>query len=129
MKLYQVWFSMLVLPAFTEEQVAQYSSMISNFCSIGKQVNERELVRCLLPKEAIDTGQAWLTALGKNPIICDVRDAEGLRYGFELDTEGNVVATPGLTPYPLNEAEHDMYLIEGTSENTSAGWANWYDRL
>jgi hypothetical protein len=127
MSLYQIWFS-INEPNFTEEQIVIYQSLISNFYIIGNTVNNRELVRCLMTKEAIDQGQAWLTALGKEPIICDVRDIDGIRYGFQV-LDNMILPIEGLIPYPMNEFEHDLYMGEGATENTSAGWASWFGRL
>jgi len=128
MKLYQIWFSILVEPAFTEEQARQYQALISNFFIVGNVVNGRELVRCLMTKDAIDAGQIWLESLGREPIICDVIDQAGIRYGYTI-VEGVLTPIDELTPYPLREVEHDLYFDEFTSDNTSAGWANWYERV
>ena len=155
----QIWFTENTKPSFTEENGEEYSQFGTQQCfPVGCEVNGRRLIRSLMPAEKIGDMVDYLNELGKEVIICDVRNQDGTRYGFKrqvesvdpettysivpetyTDEDGNVQE---ITPYPVNEEEHDKHFAEQTctdedgnqqtytpSDNKASGWAGWEDRL
>ena len=148
--MYQIWWSELVEPEFTDEQKETYLELcVPQFYPIGNTVAGRRLFRAVVSREKIDIIMEFVSSAGKKPKICDIRDVNGVRYGeqqvFTVDDEGNetykIVDIPDMTKYSIDNAERDLYFdkvsvdIEGVTvmieptDNTAAGWASWKERL
>ena len=153
--MYQVWFTELVLPVFTQAQRDTYRDLVSNqIWPIGNVVGGRHLLRCLTDDfTAIET---FLNGIGKQVMICDARYQSGIRYGYEqvqdgvdgegnpiyiiqpiLDADGVAIPAFGQDMGAYNTCMQDVEGVDSEgnpvtitpSGNTSAGWAGWEDRV
>jgi len=148
--MYQIWWSELVEPEFTDEQKENYLKLeLSQFYPIGNSVEGRRLFRAVATKDKLDLAMVFLNDLGKEPVICDVRDDQGVRYGerkivtvTEEETTYEIADISEMVKYPKNDTEYDKYFesIEYIDEdgevrtmtpsgNTASGWATWEERL
>lgn len=149
----QVWFEENISPTFSTQDKIDYVQLTSNsFLAIGSPVADRHLIRMLVSD--ISSMEATLTLLddlGKETIICDVRDIDGVRYGFErtitsYDVDSNPVYTisaiAGITPYTIQDDIYNAHIADITytdsegnlvtetpAGNTTSGYATWEDRL
>src|SRR5574343_692877 len=112
---YQIWFTVKEFPVLTEEQEQFYKPFLSNLsANIGNVVDGRVLKRCLFNGtiEEVALIEQYLQSLGKEPVYCGVRDADGVWV------------------IPKNKTEFDKHmqpvLIDGMlvapADNTSAGY-------
>lgn len=148
--IYQFWWSEKIGDAFTDIQRDYYRSLMMNqVFPIGNPVDGRRLFRACTSKDNFDKAIEFLSAenlvidgvtvvppiTDRDPIICDARCMNGVRYGYEevitgYDEEGNPIkeiqAVSGQTPYDMNDAEYEKYVTDGG--NTAAGWASWGER-
>ena len=147
----QVWWSENIDPEFTYKHKENYLEIgLSQFFPIGNSVEGRRLFRAVATKEKLDLAMVFLNDIGKDPLICDVRDEHGVRYGERKiiieDAEGDksyeIEDIIDLVKYPKNDTEYDKYFesieyIDDDGEvramtpsgNTASGWASWKERL
>jgi hypothetical protein len=125
----QAWFTESVLPAFTQDDRDSYRALVVNqMIPIGNEVNGRRLIRCMT--DDFQSILDFLTAKGKCPRVCGVRDFEG-----NWIVEGVVDGVPVNVGWKHDQTEYAKHMqpvagvdIDGNPVmvaavgNTSAGW-------
>ena len=124
---WQIWMSVLDVP-MTPEEAKRMKSKHSGGNRSGHKRGAKIIVRATTdnPQALIDETQD----IHRGPVIvCDVRDREGVRFGYEINEIGEHVPIGGVTPFPINEKEYLKYYDSTSEYNTAFGWAGWDERL
>lgn len=155
---YQIWFTIDKNPSLNPEvlKIIKDDDKITNFF-IQRSTADRILIRGLTITEKIIELYYFFERTYRNPLILDVRNQAGIRYGYQLldneiqpvlmeeqtqyDWDEIVFPQPNWNVFPLNETEYyslmapyqtndDGQLITVTpSSNNTFGWATWEQRL
>lgn len=115
--MYQVWFSVSKLPLLTSEEWATAGNYTANFFKIGNEVEERQLYRVMT--KDFTTLQTSLETLGKTIIICDAMNQDGSQVIGFVRNETEFLKY--MQPVLIDDVE------VATADNTSAGWASFFE--
>lgn len=126
--------SMKMEPALTEGQLRRLPK-IHNFARCGNVVNGRGLYVGQLDSDDVQPILTALAAAEKEPVICDVWNVKGIRYGYEpVETDGGSIIRPvdGVLPFDRNEAEYAVYMQPhlgiAPPAHSTAGFPAWDER-
>ncbi len=115
---YQIFWSEDILPALTDAQKEEYSSIgMQQVYPIGNEVDGMRLFHGIGSKETIDSMLEFISF--KNPLVISVKDRTGLEYGYKIE-DGETVPDTDLTPYPVEDKTDFFADTEGVDEDGNA---------